>query len=309
MKRLLVSFAIAAPAILAQVSGPVLGRFMDSASGRVNTVFGVSGAALFAADGKSAAALGNTSSAAEAAVVLGQNPDTDEIVLRDLTTRADKVLANSAPANTRMALSPSGIAAVYYDSGSGNLVLLWVLNSAKPRSSVLTVSGEPVSLAVSDQGDVMYRLGSAVYVARRGSAPEWLADAPDALFTFAATGTAFLYDRSSSQLSIAKPGTDAALQAQPLDGPIVAGAKFVAVDSKRGSLALATGEGSVSVVSLATGHVQTLACDCAPTRLTRLSSTPVYLLADALNGTVWMLDLNSSKPGIVFAPELKASAE
>ncbi len=236
------------------------------------------------------------------------------VLLKNLRAAAGATVLDVAPGPTRIAISPSGDAAVLYYAETGRLLVLAGLPDSPSASWRLELSGRSgrvAALAVSDGG-------SAVLVASAGEpASVWLAtQAAGQRFLYAAAGSPSLAFLVGSQDAAIADGAASAIvlvretsgqpqvtqiggQAEGVSQPLAIAA---AQDNSRIFVANARPAGVVSL-SLTGEAPATQPCACALTGLERMAGGSVFRLNEAGGGPVWLLDATIALMRVVFVPE------
>jgi hypothetical protein len=284
------------------VGGPVLGFVVDKASG-VRPVLGVPGAATLGYAVLPAAGFDSivVSPRRDFALALTEG-ERRLVLLRNLSASPSAEALTIPSGAIRVVLSPAGDAAVLYYTG--RVEVLTGLPDSPASSWGLDLPADLAALAVSDGG-------SAVLAATEGEV--WLLT-PDAgykmLYTvagspsvaFLGSADAVLADGASSQVFVVRD-VKGQPQIAPIGGPAEGISRPVAVAAVNGRVFVANAEpGGVVSLSLAGEEALAIPCACTPTRLERLDDGATFRLSEAGEGPVWLLDVRSSPPRIVFVP-------
>jgi DNA-binding beta-propeller fold protein YncE len=294
-----------------QVSSPVAGYVFDGAA--LRPVAGVMGGATLGG----ALGLGLTATAAEV------SPQLDSAIV----TASDgslhlfrlggsgpiEIAWDGAPRGPALvAYSPSGTAAAIYAAGRIRVVsglpnapveaFAVAAGFAPVRAERRIASAVPQAMAVSDDAAwlLVAGMGRVRLLGASGSSAVLLEEAREVSVAFALGGHAaavlngagpWLEEYSDIAAApaerIAAPGLTApAGLAYSADGKLVVG--------------VARATKSVMVFDLAAARSTALACDCAPTGVSRLGN--LFRLTEAGNGPVWFVDVAPSPARIAFVP-------
>ena len=296
------------------VSGPLVGFVFDKAAG-VRPIFGVPGAATLGQPVMRSSGLEAVVFSPARDYALALAPRGGQVMLlRDLSAPGVAVGLQVAPGAARVAISPSGDAAVLYYPEAQAVSVLTGLPDAPAVSWSLEapyLAGGVGALAVSDEG-------SAVLIAAAGDeSPIWLlTPAAGARFLSSVSSSpslAFLSKSSDAVVADAGNSTvvlvrDPAGQAETtrIGGAAEGVSRPVAVavtaDNRRVLVANAASAGVVSL-SLAGEEPLALTCNCAVAGLERLAGGVAFRLSAPGESPLWLLDAASSPPRIVFVPD------
>ena len=308
------AFIPAQAQVVQPIAGPVLGFSVDRSAG-IRPILGIAGAATLGQPVISDTGLEGVTLAPARDYALALLASGREVVLvKNLRATAGASVLDVAPGPARIAISPSGDAAVlFYDETARVQVL-----SGLPESPAVLwsldlsgLSGSPAALAVSDGG-------GAVLVAPAGEpASVWLAT-PD-------VGQRFLYSVAGSpSLTFLVGSLDAAIadgtagavvlvrdpagqpqvtqiggQAEGVSHPVAIAA---AQDNTRIFVANAQPAGVVSL-NLTGEDPAMQPCACTPTGLERMAGGAAFRLNEAGGGPIWVLDTSGARMRVVFVPE------
>ena len=297
-----------------RIAGPVMGFSVDQAAG-IRPILGLPGAATLGQPVISAAGLdGVTLSPARDYALALLSSGREVVLVKNLRATAGAAVLDVVPGPTRIAISPSGDAAVLYYAETARVrVLTGLPESPSVRWSLdLTgLSGKPAALAVSDGG-------GAVLVAPTGEpAPVWIATADagqrflytaagspsltflvgsqDAAIADGATGAVVLVRDPAGQPQVTQIGG----QAEGVSHPLAIAASQ---DNSKIFVANAQPAGVVSL-SLTGKDPETQPCACTPTGLERMAGDSVFRLNEPGGGPIWVLDAGGPTMRVVFVPE------
>lgn len=294
------------PPVAAQISKPsfsppVLGYVFDERASSIHAVMGVSGAAwlnpAFAWPG------------AEPRIAPGRSfalvsQDGLRLIRWDSGALVAQRLSEPVEGAAKIVFSPSGgTAAIQWTAARRIEVWSGLPDRASRQWSVEIELPEAVLAAVAGDGSGAVLLD--------GSAALWLNSAGAIQPLSAGSGVRAAVFRPGSRdlLLISNNGGDALLLAggQTVSGRFDA-ADFAAFSADGRSLILASQEtGDVTMVDLATGAKNTVACQCRPDGLFPLSGNAVFRLSEAVKGGFPVFDGDSPEPRITFAaaPEVE----
>ena len=291
------------------VSGPVLGFVADRLSG-VRPILGIPGAATLGSPVLSNSGFRSIVFSRDYALAAaGGGP---VVLLRNLQSTVSAVELQAPAGAGRMALSPSGDAAVLYYPQTQSVAVLTGL----PQSPAVSWNLEAQSLAPGLAALAVSDGGGAVLIATAGEPSSvWLL-APDGGSRFlsyvtAAPSLAFLAGNhdvliADGTLSTVALVRDAAGQAQltQIGGPAEGVSHPVAVAAGKGRVLVANAE-PTGIVSLSLEGEPPLAipCQCRVTGLEPLADGSTFRLSDPGAGPIWLLDAAGSPPRIVFVPD------
>ena len=302
--------AMAVHAQRQQVSSPVAGYVFDGAA--LRPVAGVMGGATLG----DALSLGLTASAAQV------SPQLDSAIV----TASDgsmhlfrlggpgpaEVAWDGAPRGPALvAYSPSGTAAAIYAAGRIRVVsglpnapveaFAVAAGSAPVRAESRMASAVPQAMAVSDDAAwlLVASVGRVRLLGASGSGAVLLEGARPIGVAFAPGGHA------ATVLSGAGPWLDeysdiAAAPGARIPAPGLTEPAGLAFSADGKLVVAAAASKSVAIFDLAAGTATTLACDCAPTGVSRLGS--LFRLTEAGAGPVWFADMAPSPARIAFVP-------
>jgi hypothetical protein len=311
-------FALALFPVRAQdvqrIDGPVLGFSVDQTAG-IRPILGLPGAAtlgpaVISTTGLEGVTLSPARDYALALLASGRAV----VLLQNLSSTAGASVLDVAPGTARIAISPSGDAAVLYYAETARVQVLTGLPESPSVSWSLELSGVSGRLAALAVGDG----GGAVLVASAGEpASVWLAtQAVGQRFLYTAAGSPSLAFLVGSQDAAIADGVAGAVvlvrdpagqpQVTPIGGQAEGVSQPVAIaaaqDNSRIFVPNARPAGVVSL-SLTGGDPVTQPCACTPTGLERMAGGSVFRLNEGGGGPIWLLDAASASMRVVFVPE------
>jgi len=168
----------------------------------------------------------------------------------------------------------------------------------------LTLSGKPAALAVSDDGAaVLAAYGDSVYAA--GISAEWRAlpgTASNSAVAFApGTRDAVIAARDSGVVSLVR-GVSESAETTTLAGPgdAISAPTGVAFAADGRVLVANAGNRSLAILDPAGSNKTTVLCACSPTGIAAMG--PVFRLNELADAPLWLVDVRSGDPRLVFIP-------
>jgi hypothetical protein len=297
-----------------RIAGPVLGFSVDQTAG-IRPILGLPGAAtlgqpVISASGLEGVTLSPARDYALALLARGR----EVVVVKNLRAAAGAAVLDVAPGPARIAISPSGDAAVLYYVETARIQVLAGLPESPAVSWSLDLSGlsgNPAALAVSDGGRAVLiaPAGEAVsvwlatpdvgqrflYTAAGAPSLAFLVGSLDAAIADGAAGAVVLVRDPAGQPQVTQIGGQAEGVSQPL-------AIAASQDNSKIFVANAQPAGVVSL-SLTGEDPVTQPCNCTLTGLERMASGSAFRLNEAGSGPIWVLDAGGPTMRLVFVPE------
>ncbi len=283
-----------------QIGGPVAGFVFDGSVAALRPILGIPGAATLGAPLDA----GFTLSWASVA------PRQDSAIAADSNGALHLLRLGSGIAEVRCGVCPSSAdAAVFSPSGTsvalhsaGRVQIITGLPDAPATGASFEVVAPSPGLALSDDGAwlLVSAAGSAELFAASGGPRQLLRTGAHPLVAFAAGGhDAAVADPERGALTLIRDVAGASVE-RPLTG--MRHARALAFSSDGSQLLLANpAERAVAVVDTASGALQTVACDCAPSGLTAMGK--VVRLNETGAGPLWLLDAEATaEPRMLFVP-------
>jgi hypothetical protein len=291
-------------------SGPVLGYVWSSSDATLRPMFGVVGSGIV---GQSIVPAGTyVTGAATSATDFGLVEDSSgSLFLLDLPASTPVRVAANAPADAQIVFAPSGNSAIAYVAGGSNVLLVSNLSGQAVAKTFAVPSGTQLaSAAVSDTGTVLVatqstpmRVGtlsasgqfSQLTTTAKLGGVSFIPGVDDALVADASKNTLIrLHTVSTSASSelLASTGIN-----QPL-------AVSASRDGRWGIVANA-GDQNIVRVDLKSASVNTsLTCLCQPSQINMLAGGSAFRVNDLTAGPVWIADLSTTTPKMVFVPAI-----
>ncbi len=311
---LLLSVSLTAQSSTSQVSGPVMGLVLDPES-RLRPVWGVPGAAFLGQPIPIDSSLQVLAISPHEDYVLATRTDTgDTVILTNLfDTIANKTLAG-ASGIASVVLSPSGSSAVLQSSDAAT----WLVVTGLPDSPTIawqtdisSFAQAPVAAALSDNGKAVLAAvptdsGASVYLFTSGNGPADLMDLGQfgGVAFIAQKTDALIADAAANQVQLIQDVTGAASASVIADSNAGVATPVDVTASEDGNRIFIANSQPNSVLLLdsqAAGPLS-IACDCTPTRFSRLARNSVFSLTSPANGAFWVLDGGSANPRTVVVP-------
>ncbi|MFB3779236.1 MAG: hypothetical protein ACE141_16585 [Bryobacteraceae bacterium] len=297
----------------APVSGPILGFVADASSG-VRPIIGIPGAATLGS------ALLSTTQAENVVFSTGRDyalallaPDRRVALFRDLRTAPSVADLPAPPGAGRLAVSPSGNAAVLYYPEAGAVAVL----NGLPDSPALSwstaapqLTAELAALAVADGGGgILLASGqrSPVWLIRPDGGPQvlsYVAASPSLAF-LPSSLDALIADGGASTVTLARD-VEGSIRLTQVGGPAEGVSNPVAVVASadgRNALVANSEPAGVVTLSLGGGESSLVPCNCRVTALEPLSGGAAFRVNQPGDGPIWLLDAAVSPPRMVFVPE------
>jgi hypothetical protein len=297
-----------------RIDGPVLGFSVDQTAG-IRPILGLPGSATLGPPVISAEGLDGVTLSPARDYALGLLARGRAVVLlKNLRSTAGAAVLDVTPGPTRIAISPSGDAAVLYYAETARVQVLAGLPESPAVAWSLQLaglSGSPAALAVSDGGGAVLVASAgepaAVWLAAQGVGQRLLytaAGSPSVAFLVGSQDAAIADGGASVVVLVRDPAgqpqvTQIGGQAEGVSHPLAIAA---AQDNSRIFVANARPAGVVSL-SLTGGEPATQPCACIPTGLERMAGGSVFRLNEPGGGPVWVLDAGGPTMRVVFVPE------
>ena len=297
-----------------RIEGPVLGFSVDQTAG-IRPILGLPGAAtlgppVISATGLDGVTLSPARDYALALLARGR----EVVLVGNLRTTAGASVLDVAPGPARLAISPSGDAAVLYYAETARVQVLAGLPESPSVSWSLDLSGlsgSPAALAVSDGGGAVLVASAgepaSVWLATQGVGQRFLytaAGSPSLTFLVGSLDAAIADGAAGAVVLVRDPAgqpqvTQIGGQSEGVSHPLAIAA---AQDNSRIFVANAQPAGVVSQ-SLTGADPATQPCARTPTGLERMAGGSVFRLNEPGGGPIWLLDAASASMRVVFVPE------
>jgi hypothetical protein len=298
---------------VAAPQGPQLGYAWKSDDQTLRPFLGILGSAQIGQSvvPEAAYVAAGTSAISSLAVLIGADGHVYTMSLPSGTPIQTSV---TAAANSIVRFSPSGVNALLFVPGAQSAVLLTSLTTS-PQGKQIAAGGPLLDAASSDAGAV-----AALVLTASGAAINRLTGTPQQLVTlsgigslaFVGTGDSLLAaDASANALTLIRsvsssPSAVPVPTASLLKSPVAVGAAL------NGRWAVVANGTDSSVVRLdLSGAVapQRIASVAQPTVVQQLSGNGVFRFTDvASTGPVWVGDMTTPSPSLMFIPALASSA-
>ena len=300
------------------VSGPLIGYVWDPSALGVRPILGVSaaasmGAALYADSGYSAAVI---SQLRRYALLTNKEGQT---VLVTLPNGEPQTLVNQRSALQKLALSPSGNAALIYASDLSTLTLIQGLPGT-PRPQTITLPGSAAAerAVVGDTGLILIATkqadgtslvrsvtpsGSTATVITAGQLGgfAFLPHSTNALIADAAQNAVLLASGLGGTPGISRVAGLADGIAEPMAVAASADGRWAVVANRQGSTIV-----RVDLTNRA--PISQVRCSCSPNVLLSLAGNSVFLLTPPGAGSLSLFDGDAAKPRILFIPGIQTAS-
>lgn len=205
----------------------------------------------------------------------------------------------------RIVFSPSGAAAILYDSGSARLQVLTGLPESPALHEIQPAGSAAVTaMAISDDATVVLASGGAVYAIGpdRNPVPLPLSTAIAAL-SFRSAANDLLAVTPSGDVYLAKNVNAALAVTQVYSGDSRTANPLAVQFSPDGSAAfLANPAGTLATIDLNTGSASTVDCQCRPTGLVPFGRAGLFRLTEISRQPLWLFDGAPGGSRIWFVP-------
>jgi WD40 repeat protein len=304
----------------ASISGPILGFTVDRDATAIAPIFGVLGASVlgepldFGIDFRSAII-----SPEQNYALAVRNDNGATVILKPSGTQSILELPVSVAGASRIAISPKGLAAAFFNGSSASLRTVRGLPDLPEIVHEFDASifrGELTTMAVSDDGAITL----ASFVDENGQTATWVITSSGSLWQAPAgrpSSLAFLPHRYDVIVGDADAQEVFLLLDLNTTGnrvPLIslngaAGSPVHVAVSQDGSLfAVASDAQKLTIVDAATHTSTVLDCSCVPNALRRLSGNGVFLLDGLPSDLLHVLEA-STDPRVVVIPATRKPAE
>ena len=291
-------------------SGPVLGYVFSPTDGTLRAILGVRGSAQVSASivPSGLYVTGETSIASSSALL---EDSTGSLFAFNLPYSQPVHVADGLPANVHIAFSSSGQTAIAYGAGSSTITLITGLPTTPQIKTINVPATNPLASAVvSDAGTiVMASSGSPMSVGTLSPSGQF-----SRLTTVASLGglnfvpgsdDVLIADSAANAASVVhsvstSPSTQP-LAATGLNHPVAVNAS----QDKKWAIIANGGDAGVVRVDLTAGTTAAkVLCACQPTQLSSLSGGSVFRVNNLYGGPVWIVDVTSTTPQLLFIPAI-----
>lgn len=288
------------------ISAPILGYAYDPGSRAVRSIRGIPGAAILGGPLHTGFLPTSASIAPQQNYALATSAGRELRLIRWNGARASSHSLEGAMANPdRIVFSPSGAAAILYDSASAHLQAVVGLPDTPALKEIQPAGSAAISaMAISDDAALALASGSAVYVIGADQNPVPLPiPSTIAALSFRPATDDLLAATSSGDLYLAKNVNTALAVAQVFTGVARTSSPVAVQFSPDGSAAyLASTAGTLATIDLTTGSASTLACQCTPTGLQPFGRSGLFRLTEISTQPLWLFDGTAGGSRIWFVP-------
>jgi hypothetical protein len=300
---LLISFlpCAAQPSIMA----PALGYAYDAGLRAIRPVRGIPGAAVLDEPLRIGFVPTRVAIAPHQDYALAVSADQGLHLIRWNTAPVSDIAIDGAMATAdRIVFSPSGAAAILYDSTSGRMqVLTGVSDSPAVRDIQAAGSTSATTFAIADDATVLVVAGdtalaitpdlNSIPLPLPGSVAALAFDrGSHDLLAITVSGDLYLAQNVNANLSIRQIYTGDAQTSNPV---------AVQFSPDESAAFIANGAGVLSTIDLNTGSISTISCQCAPTRLEPFGQG-IFRLTDISDGPVLLFDGTPKQNRVWFVP-------
>jgi hypothetical protein len=308
MIRLLV-FAAATMLALAQPPGPSislpsLGYVYDDNSKAIRQISGVPGAASLDTAVLAGTSLNSAFVHSRAQLAIANAKDGGVALVQWTSTPQVTAISSALSQVTLAAFSRSGDGAAISD---GTTVEMWSgLTSTPALGGTFSPDGGVAALAVTDSGTVAAANGSGSVVLLGDNARVLATGGAWTALAFLPNGNDLLAaDGAGHTLTLIQDVQNTAAASVVLTVSEKPGALAVSGDGSQAALGLAD---NVTIVNLASGAANPIACGCQAASIDLLVGNLVARIIDAQTGSELLLDADSAQPRIASLPDLNLGA-
>ena len=304
MIRLLV-FAATTMLALAQPPGPSislpsLGYVYDDNSKAIRQISGVPGAASLDTTVSAGTSLNSAFVHSRAQLAIANAKDGGVALVQWAGTPQATAISSALSHVTLAAFSRSGDGAAISD---GTTVEVWSgLTSTPALGATFTPDGGVTAVAINDSGTVAAANGSGSVVLLGDNARVLATGGAWTALAFLPNGNDLLAtDGAGQTLTLIQDVQNTAAASVVLTVSEKPGALAVSSDGSLAALGLAD---NVTIVNLASGAANSIACGCQAARFDLLVGNLVARIIDAQTGSELLLDADSAQPRIASLPDL-----
>jgi hypothetical protein len=303
MIRLIVFAAITTLA-LAQPPGPSmavpsLGYVFDNNAKAIRLISGVPGAANLDAPVPSATSLNAAFVNSRAQLAIANAKDGGVMLVQWTATPQAAAISSALSQVTLSAFSRSGDGAAISD---GTTVEVWSGLTSTPALAGTFTPGGVTALAITDSGTVAAANSSGAVLLLGGSARVLTSGGSWTALAFLPNGSDLLAtDGAGETLTLIQDVQNTAAASVVLSVNEKPGALAVSGDGSEAALGLAD---NVTIVNLASGAANSIACGCQAASFDLLQGNLVARIVDANTGSELLLDADSAQPRIAPLPDL-----
>ncbi|MBM3776331.1 MAG: hypothetical protein FJW37_14390 [Acidobacteria bacterium] len=289
---LLAAFSLEAQSSL---SGPVLGVVFESGRG-LRPVRGIAGASTLGELLDLGLEIFSAAVSPTHKHALISTGDPRQLVAARLDRPEIVPIEGGVGAPDVVVFSPGGKAAALRELRSGRVQLLTGLPEAPVVAREIAAAETWGPMAVSDDGSLLVAEGGSLILYSQQEEPRPIA------VLGAISGLAFRPGSLDALVAddrhvyMLRNGTEVAPVAAAVAGAV--GVAFAGADRA----VVAGSSGELAVLDLAAGTATSLACECAPTGLARMSNAAVFRLNEPSSKPMWLLDLSGAEPRALFVP-------
>ena len=287
------------------ITAPALGYAYDAGLRAIRPVRGIPGAAVLGDPLPMGFAPARAAIAPRQDYALAVSVDQGLHLIRwDAATGSDIAIDGAMATADRFVFSPSGAAAILYDSASGRMqVLTGVSDSPAVRDIQAAGSTSATTFAIADDATVVVVAGDRAQAITPdlNSIPLPLPGAVAALAFYrgshdllavTVSGDLYLAQNVNANFSISQIYTGDSQTSNPV---------AVQFSGDESAAFIASGGGVLSTIDLTTGSIGTISCQCAPTRLEPFGQG-IFRLTDIFDGPILLFDGTPRQNRVWFVP-------
>lgn len=300
-------FALAVTSVLAlaqppgpSISQPSLGYVFDNTTKSIRQISGVPGAASLDTSLPAGASLNSAFVHSRARVAVANSKDGGVVVLQWSGAPQAIAIASALSQVTLGSFSRSGGWAAISD---GTTVEVWSgLTGTPALSATFNPANGVTAVAVNDNGIAVAATGSGA-VMLLGSSAQVLATGGNwVALAFLPNGNDLLAaDAAAQSLTLIQDIQNTAATSVLLNVNETPGALIVSLDGSEAALGLAD---NVTVVNLASGAANSIACGCQAARFDLLTGNLVARIIDGQSGAQLLLNADAAQPWVASLPDL-----
>lgn len=306
LHSILILAALPCASAQSTISAPVIGYAYDPGLRAIRSVRGIPGAATLGDTLHTGFLLTAASVAPLQNYALALYAEQNLRLIRWSGAHASSHYLNGAIARPdRIVFSPSGAAAILYDTTSAHMQFLTGLPDTPSLREIQPAGAAAVSaMAISDDATVVLASGGGVSVIGPHQNPVPLSLPNDiAALSFRASTDDLLAATPSGDVYLARNVNGAAAVTQIYAGDSRTSNPVAVQFSPDGAAAfLANTAGTLATIDLNTGSTGTLACQCTPTGLQPFGRAGLFRLTGISRQPLWLFDGTPDSSRIWFVP-------
>ena len=305
LQSILILAALPCASAQSSISAPVLGYAFDPAVRAVRAVRGIPGAATLGDPLHTRFRLTAASVAPPQTYALATSAERDLRLVRWTGGHVSSLSLNEAiPEPDRIVFSPSGAAAILYDSGSARMqVLTGLPNEPAIREVQPAGSAAVSSMAISDDAWLVLVSGSVYAIGPDQNPVPLPLPGGIAALSFSPSSDDLLAATPSGDLYLARNVNSSVIVSRIYSGDSRTSNPVAVQFSPDGSAAfLANTTGTLMTIDLNSGSGGALVCQCTPTGLQPFGRAGLFRLTGIFSQPLWLFDGTPGRTRIWFVP-------